>query len=61
MTATCPHCDVPMKKQHTSKMLEANDYFCRICGDHFTKVKGEKGYHKGQILNLPQAYWHRRA
>jgi Zn finger protein HypA/HybF involved in hydrogenase expression len=59
MTALCHHCDVPMKKQGTSKGIKATEYYCPICGQHWTKVQGEKGYHRGQIINLPQEYLRR--
>jgi hypothetical protein len=48
-----------MKKQGTSKRIKATEYYCPICGQHWTKVQGEKGYHRGQILNLPQEYLRR--
>jgi DNA-directed RNA polymerase subunit RPC12/RpoP len=61
MPANCPHCSgkftgegVPMRKQSASKTLWAIEYYCPSCGQHFTKVKGQKGYHKGQILGLPR-------
>lgn len=57
--AMCPHCDLLMKKQVAAKTMRAIEYHCRNCGQHYTKVAGEKGYHKGQIINLPQVYWHR--
>lgn len=57
MSPACPHCDLPMKKQGSSKIIKAIGYYCPTCGQHFTKVAGEKGYHKGQVINLSQYYW----
>jgi hypothetical protein len=48
-----------MKKQGSSKMIKATDYYCPACGQYFTKVQGEKGYHKGQVMNLPKEYLQR--
>jgi transposase-like protein len=53
----CPHCGEPMHREFTSKTIKAIEYYCSHCGQNFTKVKGEKGYHKGQVINLPQEYW----
>jgi len=60
MTALCPHCGEPMRKQGVSKLLKATGYWCPGCGQHFTKVKGWKGYYKGQPINLPQSYFTRK-
>jgi len=57
MTAYCPHCDTPLVKQRVSKLLAAIEYHCPHCGQHWTKVKGERTYHKGQTVNLPQRYF----
>jgi len=55
--AMCPHCDLPMKRQAVLKAMKAIEYHCPNCGQHYTKVQGEKGYHRGQIVTLPREYF----
>jgi len=57
MSPACPHCETQMKLQGNSKIIKAKTYYCPGCGQHFTKVIGERGYHRGQTVNLPREYF----